>query len=72
MSTLVVTGMLGRVAVQALVDAGYEYVSPTDEFTLNTQGDYQLDLVEPYCEPRVQQITYGPPKKGKGGKVKRW
>lgn len=72
MSTLIVTGMLGRLAALAIANAGYECVSPTDEFTLHAQSDYQLDLAEPRCEPRVQQITYGPPKKGKGGKIKRW
>lgn len=70
MNTLVVTGMLGRMAVLALAD--YDCVGPTDEIVVRSQDEYQLDLVEPYCEPRTQQITYGPQKKGKGGKIKRW
>ncbi|HEY6020657.1 MAG TPA: hypothetical protein VIY48_12425 [Candidatus Paceibacterota bacterium] len=70
MRKIVTTGRLSVGLMMALAVEGMEIVQAGNVFTVQPQCD--LGFRDDLGRIRNSRTAYGPEKKGKGGKVKRW
>ena len=66
-------GSIAQAAAKALLKAGVMVATvepPTNEYKLNCVSDGAFRELKGYVEE--PNIGFGPVKKGKGGKIKRW
>lgn len=70
MQKIVITGRLSVGLMMALAADGFEVAQAGNSFTVQPQCD--LSFRDDIGRLRSARTGYGPAKKGKGGKVKRW
>lgn len=66
-------GSIAQAAAKALLKAGVMVTTveqPTNEYQLNCVSDGAFRELKGYIDE--QGVGYGPVKKGKGGKIRRW